>query len=323
MKYSLNLECYRESFTVPSCVVHQHLKLAGALQIKVLLWVCANKGLCDDINQIAADLGATSSDVQDALQYWLCNNVICQWEAPAAKTEPVAELKSEQPLVSVPAPPAALHLPKPSRAEVARRSAESDDVSFLMCEAQQKFGRTLSQNDASTLLWLMDTHGISPAILLTVINYAVSVEKCNIKFIQATAIDWANNDIDTVEKAEQHLTKLEQSRSDWYIICRIFGIDKRKATAKEEIYVERWLHTWNFSNQMLKCAYDSCVNSTGKLRFAYVDKVLNTWYTAGFKKPEDITDTPAGGKATAKKQLKKASAARTTSYDINELEELI
>ncbi len=322
MKYSLNLECYRETFSVPNSLVHQHLKLAGALQIKVLLWICANKGLCNDINQIATDLGANSSDVQDALQYWLCNDVICEFNNPTVQQENCTE-PAEQPVVSTPAPLSALHLPKPSRAEVARRSAESEDVSFLMCEAQQKFGRTLSQNDASTLLWLMDTHGISPAILLTVIGYAASVEKCNIKFIQATAIDWANNDIDTIEKAEQHLTKLEQSKSDWYMVCRIFGIDKRKPTTKEEIFINRWLHTWNFNRQMLKCAYDSCVNSTGKLSFAYVDKVLNAWFDAGFKKPEDITDIPSGGKVPAKKGLKKASQTRTSSYDINELEELI
>lgn len=321
LTYSLNLESYRETFSVPSSLVHQHLKLAGALQLKVLLWICGNKGLCTDIQQIANDLGANPTDVQDALQYWLCNNVICELSSSLEQVEPVAENTSSQPAVSVPiAPPP---IPKPSRSEVARRSAESSDVSFLMQEAQSKFGRSLSANESSTLLWLMDAYGISPAIIITVIGYAASVEKCNIRFIQTTAINWCNNEIDTVEKAEQHLTKIEQTRSDWYLVSRAFGIEKRKATAKEELYINRWLHTWKFSSQMLKIAYDSCVNSTGKLSFAYIDKVLNTWFDAGFKKPEDITDTPAKGKQPAKKELKKASQSRSSSYDINELEELI
>ncbi len=321
MTYSLNLESYRETFSVPSSLVHQHLKLAGALQLKVLLWICGNKGLCTDINQIAADLGANPTDVQDALQYWICNNVICELNSQQNQLQAAAETAVPQPVVSAPvAPPP---IPKPTRAEVARRSAESGEVSFLMQEAQSKFGRGLSANESSTLLWLMDAYGISPAIIITVMGYAASVDKCNIRFIQTTAIDWANNEIDTVEKAEQYLTKIEQSRSDWYLVSRAFGIEKRKATAKEEIYVDRWLHTWNFSQQMLKCAYDSCVNSTGKLSFAYIDKVLNTWFSAGIQKPEDITDTPSGGKQTPKKTLKKASQSRSSSYDINELEELI
>ena len=293
MQYSLNLECYRDGFLVPSTVVNQHLKLAGALQLKVLLWICGNKGYCTSIDNIAKELGASSSDVQDALQYWICNNIIVSVTNTAKNDEPTTKVLPPPPAVTL-AQPANItaQLPKPSRIEVAKRSMESEEISWLMCEAQACFGRTLSFAESSTLIWLMDTYGISAPIILMVIQYATMADKCNIKFIQSTAIDWATKEIDTVLKAETYLTRLEQAQSDWHLVCRVFGIEKRRPTKSEETYVQRWLQDWNFNSKMLKCAYDSCVNNTGKISFAYINKVLNSWFDAGFKKPEDIVDSP-------------------------------
>ena len=326
MQYSLNLECYRDAFSVPNSIVNQHLKLAGALQLKVLLWVCGHKGYCSSVDEIAGELGATPSDVQDALQYWICNDIICPMEKQDNNSS--KEVNDTIPKEPLPSPAvlvkATTQVQKPNRREVAKRSNESPEISWLMCEAQNKFKRTLSFAESSTLIWLMDTYGLSPAIILMVIEYALSIDKCNIKFIESTAVKWANNEIDTVEKAEEHLTQIEQSRNDWHLICRLFGIEKRKPTKSEETYIHRWLHVWSFSSKMLQCAYDSCVNNTGKINFAYINTVLNNWFDADFKKPSDIVDdVPASKKSGGKKQLKSASENKNTSYSIDELEKLI
>jgi DnaD/phage-associated family protein len=213
---------------------------------------------------------------------------------------------------------------KPSRSEVARRGEESEEIAWLLCEAQNKFNRTLSFAETSTLVWLMDTQGLPPAVILMVIEYAASVEKCNIRFIESTALGWVKNDIITVEKAEVHLTELEQSRTEWNLICRTFGLDKRKPSKQEEIYCSRWLREWKFSVKMLKAAYDQCVNNTGKVKFQYINKVLEEWHKAGFKTPNDIENNPKPASSSgANKGLQRASSQKPTSYTMEDLESLL
>ncbi len=319
MQYQISRIGYQKVFVLPQAVVDQHIKLAGALQLKVLLWLYYHQESISDLEAIALDLGATTSDVQDALQYWIVNGLIettendCDpiKEAPALVTASAAK-------VSNPITPP-VRSQKPSRSEVAQRGQESEEVSWLLCEAQNKFQRTLSFAESSTLIWLMDTYGLSPAIILMVVEYAISVDKCNIRFIESTAIRWAKDEIDTVAKAEEHLIKLEQSRSDWNMICRCFGVEKRKPSKQEEIYISRWLHEWHFDFEMLKAAYDQCVNNTGKISFPYISKVLEQWHAAGYRKPEDIQQI-LFEKNGSNSKIKKSSQIKSTSIDLDEIE---
>ena len=146
------------------------------------------------------------------------------------------------------------------------------------------------------------------------------MNQCNIKFIEKTAIGWYKNEINTVEKAEEHLTKLESVRNNWNIVRRAFGIDQRKATKQEEIYVHRWLEEWAFSGKMLQEAYNRCVDNTGKISFPYINKVLEKWHAAGFKKPSDIVEDAVKSQKSA--GLKKVSDA-SSSYDINEIQQMV
>jgi DnaD/phage-associated family protein len=317
LSYEINPTAYRKVFVLPSQVVEDHIKLAGALQLKVLLWLFYHQGVLEDIQTLANDLGANPSDVQDALQYWVVNQIITTEKAPKEETVNEPSAVTVSPIV-----PIVPKAQKPSRSEVAKRGEESEEVSWLLREAQSKLNHTISFAEASTLVWLMDTYGLSPAVILMVIEYAVSVDKCNIRFIETTALNWIKNDITTVEQAENHLTELEQARTEWNLICRVFGLDKRKPSKQEEIYVSRWIREWKFSPDMLKAAYDHCVNNTGKVKFPYINKVLDDWHKAGFKKPADTQGQPQNTN-NGKKGLQRASDKKSTSYNMEDLESLI
>ena len=68
---------------------------------------------------------------------------------------------------------------------------------------------------------------------------------------------------------------------------------------------------------MLKCAYDVCVDSTAKLSFSYIAKVLDKWYKNGVKKPEDIK------KMNEEKSKKKNGIQSAASYDISAFEKML
>ncbi|MBR6549072.1 MAG: DnaD domain protein [Clostridia bacterium] len=318
MTYEINHTCYRQVFILPKELVEKHLKLSGALQLKVLLWVFYHQGVLEDLNQIADDLGASPSDVQDALQYWIVNEIIKEVGQTTATNQTTVDTSVA---VSVPKDTSLKLKPqKPKHFEVARRMKESPEIAFLMVESQSKFGRNLTEHERSTLTFLVDAYGLSPAVLLMIIEYAVTIDRCNIKYIEKTAIDWSNNDIHTVEQAEEFLTKMEQSRIEWDTVCRTFGLDKRKPSKQEEIYVTRWFNDWRFGHDMLKEAYDQCVNNTGKVSFPYINKVLDQWHSVGYKKPDDIDLSVKPVKTKAKYSAKKLSEDMAPSYSIEDIE---
>ena len=55
MGYKIDPSAYSDVFVFPKSVVKKHIKLAGAAQLKVLLWLFCRGGICEDTKDISAD----------------------------------------------------------------------------------------------------------------------------------------------------------------------------------------------------------------------------------------------------------------------------
>ena len=75
MEYRMNLGAWNSVFAVPCEVVDRHLKLAGALQLKVLLWALRHSGEAFTTAALAEATGASEADVRDAMLYWTENGL--------------------------------------------------------------------------------------------------------------------------------------------------------------------------------------------------------------------------------------------------------
>ena len=163
MGFQICFEKLSAGFSLPSEVVDRHLKLAGALQLRVILYCYKNPANTIDVPKIAEALSASESDINDALMFWS--------ELGYFKTEKVEKNKGVKNVADKPKEP-----PKPSkptRNEVAARGLESPEIAFLLNEAQVKFGRMLKQSESSVLVWLYDDMGMDVSIILMVLEYAV------------------------------------------------------------------------------------------------------------------------------------------------------
>ncbi|MEE1056968.1 MAG: DnaD domain protein [Acutalibacteraceae bacterium] len=71
--YSTGAGAWNSVFAVPSDVVDKYIKLAGAAQLKVLLWLLRNNCKRDKItaNDIATALNMNPIDVKDCMEFWL------------------------------------------------------------------------------------------------------------------------------------------------------------------------------------------------------------------------------------------------------------
>lgn len=323
MGYSIVPTAYRSMFALPREVVDQHLKLAGSAQLKALLYVCSRPGEELNAQDIAAGIGLSRADTVDALQYWMEAGLILEG-APCATAVSAEQTEQKQvqpsppvPEVEKPTKPARVLTPigKPTREEVTRRGEQSPEIAWMLNEAQMRFGRPISASEMATLVWLHDSEGLPPAVILMIIEYALSVGKCNMRYIERVAISWADEEIDTVEKAEQKLTQLERKRQAWGRVQSAFGMQSRSPSAKEEALAVKWLDEWKFSPDMLRYAYDQCVDQTGKFSMAYINKVLEKCYHNGLMTPQQAQAASEKKPAPAKK--------RGTSYDIDEVEQLL
>ena len=304
MDYFVDPRCFSNGFIMPSSIADEHLKLASAEQLKVIIYLLRHISDNFEVSDIAAALKLPESEIADALAFWASTGILLK----NGNAKPVPD-NTEPPKKS--GKKAILsNAVKPTREEVAKRGLEDNTVAFLLREAQVKFGRLLKSGEAATLLWLYDDQGMDLSLILMLIEYACRENKCNIGFIERTAVEWINNEIADIASAENYIESSFKKRTAWRAVEKAFGMADRKPSAKEADLAEKWICEWNCTEEVLKAAYDCCVNSTSNFSIPYISRILNTWYEGGKK--------GLPGENTAKRKSESIS-----TYDISKVEEMI
>lgn len=329
MSYSVNPNLFRSIFAVPTDIIDKHIRLASEHQLKVLLWILRNAPDNPDIDEMCKALKIDKNDVDDYLQYWVLTGVLhtdgkSVEISPAPVSEPITastvvtakpETKPVEEIKHIPS--------KPTSSEIAIRIEEAPEIGHLFNEAQIKLGKTIGYDGQCTLLLLHDHYGLPTEVLFMLIDYCVSVGKTNYSYIQAVGKDWGEREIDTLEKAAEQIGVLKNVNSIWNEIARNEGLNNPRPTINQLSYLRKWTSDYKFSTEMIIIAYEETVENIGKPRFSYIDKVLETWYKAGYRTPADVEtgrSAMAASKVPAKKVPKKASETSSASYDLDEFE---
>lgn len=298
MDYFVNSALLSSAFTVPSVVVDNYLKFAKAEHIKVLLYILRNMWTELRTEDISEQTNLSEYEVKEALLYWADTGILLP------KEQPKQEVKKPE------ATKAVTRSEKPSRTDIAKRGNEDAKIRYLLQETQLKLGRNLKSNEASTLVWLYDDQGLDVSLILLIVEFAVKHNKANIRFIEATAVDWINNGIDNIIDADKALNKLAVSEQAWSIVCSAFGIERRKPSKKEAELSYLWINEWKLTKETLSSAYDECVNAKSKFSFSYTAKILENWHNTGISSAEEA---------------KKAQKDKTNdvSYDLDLYEKML
>lgn len=304
MEYSVNPAVFSSVFTVPCDVADKHLKLASDTQLRVLLFVMRNISNGTDPQIIAKELGAPQSEVEDALLYWSQCNILNGAEPPKAEKE---------------AKVATIETAMPSREDVIKRGMEDEKVMLLLREAQLKFGRNLKNNESSLLIFLYDDCGMDISVILMLLQYAASENRCNISFIKSTATKWINAGIENVIQAEKEIAKEAKQKIAWKIVERAFGIESRRPSEKELLLSSLWVDQWQISEEVLRYAYDACIDSKTKLSMPYIAKILENWHSKGYTTIAQIKEHDAKHEAKKEKPKKYSYAG----YDLDLFEKML
>ncbi len=360
MKYEINLGAWNSIFAVPAAVVDNHLKLAGSAQLKVLLWVLRHAGTQNEPETIGKALGLSRADVCDAMQYWIAAGLVLNHEGfltpPAAAEQPTAAVSpvpAAAAEVPVPAAAASAHEEKPveepsspavpeepaeqkprrtarprqlSTLEVTERINATDEIRYMIDAAEAIFTRPLTTPEMGALVNLYDWDGLPGDVIIMIIQYALSNGKCNMSYIEKMAVSWAAEGINTHEKAEAKVRWLDARNEAWNRVCRLFGIEKRPPSAAESESVTRWMTDWKFTDDMIREAYNRCVDSTGKVKFNYINKILERWYKQNLRTLQDVRAEnerkPEKAAAENRTAGKQTAPAKDQSYDLDEFEKM-
>lgn len=330
MDYHLNLGAWGSVFAIPCELVDQHLKLAGAAQLKVILWVLRHAAEGFTTADISAALTMQEADVRDCLLYWQQTGLIAvndhvitpapaenEPKASAAPASPAPEeALDNKPEEPVPEPKKrALSRPdKPDLQYLTERVNNDQSIAYMMQTADEIFGRITSNNDKAILLLIHDHDGLPVEVIIMLLQYAFSIGKCNMRYIEKMAISWAEEEILTLEAAEQKIRKLTGGRNAAKLVQRIIGAEEHSPTESESVVADRWINQWKFSPEMIRAAYEICVDAKGKYIKNYTNSVLERWHKAGITTPEQVQQ-----EKQSRKKSKTADSYQAT-YDISEYE---
>ena len=331
MAYNINLGVWGSVFAVPSVVVDEHLKIASAYQLKVLLYLLKNNSTTMDENTIGDALNMHPDDVKDSLSFWVERKVISVSEdkiAPVKPAETVTESFSVTTVMSEEEPKKSKRpMSRPTRPEpgyVIKRLGSDPGLAMLMDEAQRIFGRMLSNAEAGTLVMLMDTDGLPVDVILMLLQYCADNGKGTMRYVEKIGIEWGSEGVNTIDLAEAKIRSLTESYSCYNRVATTFGMKNVGSPTKKQLSLaNQWVSTWSFSEDMLRLAYERCVDSKGELNMDYINGILKKWYMAGWKNPDDIEkEESESPKKSMKKATKKKSNALESdaSYDIDEYE---
>lgn len=333
MNFSINLGNWNSVFVVPTSVVDKHIKLAGVAQLKVLLWILRHAGDNLSIENIAEALSMHPADVKDSMQYWIETKLLATFEdcitpgkdkeipEPKEKSSEHTSLKRNQEINkdnSIEHKPKLRSLSralKPDSLYTAERINSDPEIKYLTQEAQVILGRPISNADCATLLMLHDNDGLPVQVIIMVLQYAVSIGKSNMKYIEKMAISWAQEEIDTIEKAEKKIISLNEHQKAWKIVEKIIGIERRSPTSKEDEFSNRWINEWKFNESMIREAYERCVDSKGKYIASYMDSIIKRWHSLNIYSIEQAKE-----ENFKLKSKKFDNSKRTPSYNIEEYE---
>lgn len=269
-------------FCLPKSVMKK-IKFLDAIKLSVLTLAIASDEIKPPV--MAAQLRIEVYEVEDALDYWVGEGILVDTEiiVPVQEEKPI---EAKQSLEKLP-------MPSLSPKDIVALSRENSDIKELLRNAQPILGSTIPQAMQSNLVNMVTYYGLSVPVVLTLLQYyknerdkgkAITPHK-----LQMMAKEWAELEIDNLDKASDKLQEMEDVKELWSWVIAQCEIDYRKPTATQEKMMLRW--KTNFSNDMISYAINvmkKYAENEESRSIKEVDNILKDWKRKGFTTPDDV-----------------------------------
>lgn len=185
--------------------------------------------------------------------------------------------------------------------------SEQEDIQMLLFAIQKYLGRPLSGQDTNTVLYLYDKLHFSAELIEYLFEYCVSRDKRSIRYIEKTALGWAESGIRTV-KAAKLMSGIYHD--ECYRVMNVFGIGGRQPTKNEMEYVTRWTLSYGFEMPVILRACTKTMDQIHQPSFEYTDTILRSWKTSGVSSLDDVQKLDEAFELSARKKAGRNSSVQ-------------
>ena len=252
--------------TVPRLAGKIALREASADDLRVLL-AFLERGA----EHLSRDAGVSPARAEAALDYWREAGILTDGEEIAETTEDIPE---KRPL---PASNELISMTGTEAAEIIRRR----DLAGAIDEAQRLLGKTFNTTELKTFAKLVEQLQVEPAYILTLISWCKRRGRGTLYYVRGTAVSLVSEGVETLTQLEDYISHHEAAESEIGQLRKMFGIGERALTKTEEKRFAQWLIDDHLSVEVIGIAYDITVDNIGKVKWAYIDKILKKWKDAG------------------------------------------
>lgn len=304
----------REAVTLPALPKDLLLR-AGKTEMKLLVCLATDPTLRENYEEladrVAQELKVTRSALDSALSFWVGAGVITKEKSSehAIKEEVVAEKTA--PREETPCRCKVTELPQYTSEEFSKVMERRGELAGLIEEAQNVLGKVFNITETQLLVSISEGLGLDDEYVLGLLAYCKQIGKANLRYVEKTACSFYDKGICNAKQLEEYLRVMDTLSSAEGKIRKIFGIGDRAFTSKESKYINDWVTVYKFDFELIQRAYEETVNATSKPSMNYANKVLENWFSEGYKTPADVERA---------KENKKGSpaSAQATSFNVDD-----
>lgn len=298
MNYKIDICHTARYFSVPCKAVDGCLKTAPSDYFKVLLYILSSESDELSTSQITAATAVSADTVDNAVLFW-------NKEGTFKLSATSGHQASRKTSVSKEA-----HA-KYSAKEVAGIVKSDKSIKLLFDQLESTLGRELRFAERCGYINLVQYYGFSVQSIILLVEYCKSIGKLQAKYIETVAKGIAENGMTDYRDVEKEIERMSKSRSYEGKVKALLGISSNLST-KQSAYVESW-RLKDYTNELIKAAYDVCLDNISKVSFPYIDKVLLAWNEAGFTSLSQV-------EAAQVKRKKEKTSAKEHSYSLEDFE---
>lgn len=353
--------------SVPRVFIDKYMADANGEFVKVYLFLlrCMGSSASSDcsISAIADHFNYTEKDILRALKYWEKVGVIglelneknqltglCFKDLTGgvqlSKVSETKEIAVAEPAISeTPAvEPADTTAPKSTKTKKSPANKKREytldeikefhnnhEVSELVFIIETYLRHPLNSTEMNTVFFWYDGLKFSGELIEYLVEYCITNGHASLRYMDKVAIGWAENGIDSIEKAKEQAAIRSKA---YYSIMKAFGISGRNLADSEMAFVNKWSKEYSFDIEIIQEACKRTISATQKPSFEYADSILTNWHNNNVHTLKDIasldevfnkskrTAAPAPAASTAPKR-NKFNNFEQRSYDYDKLEKVL
>lgn len=303
-KILLRAEGISDVTIVPNAFIDHFMPSANGAYVKVYLYLLrCFSGNCPEvtISDLADRLENTDKDIIRALTYWEKLNLLTltrnlQKEITGINFVDLSNTQNSNTTIDdfdtqIDEVAVSIHTEtKPAvrqsySAEKIAQLTNNDEIKWAMHIVEIYLDRPLKPMDLQLILYLYEELHFSAELIMYLYEYCVSKGKKSTSYIEAVALTWAEEGIDTEAKAKEAAT----SYNDHYnTVNKAFGLNRAPGQIERQ-YITKWVEVFGFSDEIITEACNRTILRTQKPDFKYTDKILETWFKKDVKSQSDIT----------------------------------